>query len=123
MVNHGHLLTCPNKKGDIPDGLLKQMKSCQVATNEFLRLYWSSVYPPVTESQTIATATPAQRAAKATKMISYIAQTPDKVNVMKRLAEQSGIDPTRIETVSVTCFSLLSLNVPRIVYETSFECC
>lgn len=99
------------------------MKSCQVATNEFLRLYWSSVYPPVTESQTIATATPAQRAAKATKMISYIAQTPEKVNVMKRLAEQSGIDPTRIETVSVTCFSLLSLNVPRIVYETSFECC
>jgi hypothetical protein len=56
-------------------------------------------------------------------MISYIAQTPEKVNVMKRLAEQSGIDPTRIETVSVTCFSLLSLNVPRIGYETSFECC
>ncbi|KAF8348312.1 hypothetical protein F5887DRAFT_1255480 [Amanita rubescens] len=87
-----------SRRSDIPDGLLKQMKSCQIATNEFLRQYWSSVYPPTAESQTIMMAAPAQRAAKATKMISYIAQTSEKVNLMKRLAEQSGIDPTRIET-------------------------
>ena len=121
MVNCPFMnLTIP---GDIPDGLLRQMKSCQIATNEFLRQYWSSVYPPVTESQTVATATPVQRAARATKMISYIAQTPEKVDVMKRLAEQSGIDPTRIETVSVTYYSLFSLNIPRLGYETGFDCC
>ncbi|KAK2464236.1 hypothetical protein APHAL10511_003693 [Amanita phalloides] len=82
-----------SRRNDIPDGLLKQMKSCQVATNEFLRQYWFSVYLPATE-----TATPAQRAAKAIKMMGYIAQTPSKVNAMKKLAEQSGIDPMRIET-------------------------
>ncbi len=68
-------------------------------------------------------AAPAQRAAKATKMISYIAQTSEKVNVMKRLAEQSGIDPTRIETVTIAYFSSLSLSILRIGHETSFDRC
>jgi transcription initiation factor TFIIH subunit 1 len=99
------------------------MKSCQIATNEFLRQYWSSVYPPAAESQTIMIAAPAQRAAKATKMISYIVQTPEKVNVMKRLAEQSGIDPTRIETVTIAYLSSLSLSILPIGHETSFDRC
>ncbi|KAF8628918.1 hypothetical protein AX15_003696 [Amanita polypyramis BW_CC] len=86
-----------SRRSDIPDGLFKQMKSCQIATNEFLRQYWTSVYPPITELQNLNTASPAQRAMKAAKMIGYIAQTPEKVTLLKRIAEQSGVDSTRID--------------------------
>ncbi|PFH53830.1 hypothetical protein AMATHDRAFT_137016 [Amanita thiersii Skay4041] len=87
-----------SKKNDIPDGLFKQMTACQITANEFLRQFWSSVYPPLAELQTISVVTPAQRSAKAAKMIGYISQTPEKVNILKAIAEQNGIDPNRIET-------------------------
>ncbi|KAF8635215.1 hypothetical protein AX17_003991 [Amanita inopinata Kibby_2008] len=88
-----------SRKSDIPDGLFKQMKMCQTATNEFLRQFWSCVYPPVAEMQNVTVATPAQRATKATKMIGHIAQTPEKIKLLMKTAEQHGVDPCRIETV------------------------
>ncbi|TFK44377.1 hypothetical protein BDQ12DRAFT_620409 [Crucibulum laeve] len=91
-------LDVKSRKNDIPDGLFRQMTTCQTAANEFLRQFWSATYPPPVELQTLAAATPAQRAAKAAKMISYISKTPEKVAALIQTAQHHGIDPTRVET-------------------------
>ena len=85
---------------DIPDGLFRQMTTCQTAANEFLRQYWLAAFPPPSEIQTIPS-TPQQRAAKAHKMIEYISKTRDKVNALVQAAQRHGIDPSRVEIVSV----------------------
>ncbi|KAG5654394.1 hypothetical protein H0H81_003218 [Sphagnurus paluster] len=87
-----------SRKNDIPDGLFRQMTTCQTAANEFLRQFWSAMYPPPLDVQTVVVATPAQRAAKAAKMIGYIAKTHEKVDALVKLAQQHGIDPMRVET-------------------------
>lgn len=89
---------------DIPDGLFRQMTTCQTAANEFLRQFWLAIYPPLGELQTAASATPAQRATKAAKMIGYISKTHEKVYALVKTAEQHGIDATRVENVSPNVF-------------------
>lgn len=86
---------------DIPDALFRQMTICQTATNEFLRQFWSSMYPPAAEVQVVAVATPTQRAAKAAKMIAYISKTQEKVDALVYMGPQHNVDPSRIETASV----------------------
>ncbi|KAF4598194.1 TFB1 family protein [Pleurotus pulmonarius] len=85
------------KKNDIPEGLFRQMTTCQTAANEFLRQFWLSTYPPPTDVQTVVAATPAQRAAKAAKMIGYLSRTREKVDAIIRTAQAAGFDPNRIE--------------------------
>lgn len=82
---------------EIPDGLFRTMTTCQTAANEFLRQFWLAIYPPPGDFET---ATPAQRAVKAAKMIGYISKTEEKVNALVQTAAQHGIDPIRVETVS-----------------------
>jgi len=77
------------------------MTTCQTAANEFLRQFWLSIYPPSGELHTVASATPAQRAAKTTKMIEFISKTHEKVHALVQTAQQHGIDPTRIEIVRI----------------------
>lgn len=99
-----------NKRADdIPDGLFRQMTTCQTAANEFLRQFWSSIYPPPLELQTVSTATPTQRAAKAAKMVAYISKTPEKVQALVQAAQQNGVDAAKVEVVS--CFFSLQCNV------------
>ncbi|KAJ2917789.1 hypothetical protein MD484_g2640, partial [Candolleomyces efflorescens] len=86
-----------NRNNDIPAGLFRQMTTCQTAANEFLRQYWSATLPQPPELQTAATATPAQRAAKAVKMIGYLSKTPEKVQALVDTAKTSGLDGTRVE--------------------------
>ncbi|KAF9568021.1 hypothetical protein CPC08DRAFT_655518 [Agrocybe pediades] len=86
-----------SKRNEIPDGLFRQMTTCQTAANEFLRQFWLSVYPPAGDLRTAGTSTPAQRAAKTAKMIGYISKTPEKVHALVQTAQHSGIDPSRIE--------------------------
>ena len=74
------------------------MTTCQTAANEFLRQFWSSMYPPAAE--VLAPATPAQKAAKAAKMIGYLGKTPEKVNALVKAAQAEGIDAARVEIVS-----------------------
>jgi transcription initiation factor TFIIH subunit 1 len=95
---------------DIPDGLFRQMTTCQTAANEFLRQFWLAIYPPLGELQTAASATPAQRATKAAKMIGYISKTHEKVYALVKTAEQHGIDAIRVEHVSpnVLCWYCIS---------------
>jgi len=87
-----------SRKNDIPDGLFRQMTTCQTAANEFLRQFWTAMYPPPTERQTVMVATPAQRATKAAKMIGYLAKTREKVDALVNLAEQHGVDSGSVET-------------------------
>ena len=85
---------------DIPNGLFRQMIACQTAANEFLRQFWSAIYPSPVDSQSILSiATPAQRAAKATKMIGYLSKTPEKVEALVRVAQQHGVSGSKVETV------------------------
>lgn len=96
---------------DIPDGLFRQMTTCQTAANEFLRQFWFAMYPPLVEPQTVTVATPTQRATKAAKMIAYISKTHEKVDALVRIAQQHGVDPGRIETV---CPSFLAHQYGRL---------
>ncbi|KAG5353502.1 hypothetical protein C0989_006316 [Termitomyces sp. Mn162] len=91
---------------DIPDGLFRQMTTCQTAANEFLRQFWSAMYPPPMDVQSVNTATPAQRATKAAKMIGYVAKTREKVAALVNVARMHGVDPTRVESVCV--FSIIT---------------
>ncbi|KAJ7187986.1 hypothetical protein C8R46DRAFT_933665 [Mycena filopes] len=90
-------LDVKSRKNDIPDVLFRQMTICQTATNEFLRQFWASMYPPAAEVQVVAVATPAQRAAKTAKMIGYLAKTQEKVDALVYAGPQHGVDPARIE--------------------------
>ncbi|KAF7306057.1 hypothetical protein HMN09_00760600 [Mycena chlorophos] len=88
------------RKNDIPEALFRQMTICQAAANEFLRQFWSSMYPPAAEVQVAATPTPQQRAAKAAKMIGYLAKTHEKVGALVAMGPQHNVDKQRIEIVS-----------------------
>jgi transcription initiation factor TFIIH subunit 1 len=75
------------------------MTTCQTAANEFLRQFWSATYPPPVDSSILSIATPTQRAAKAAKMIGYLAKTSEKVEALLRMAQQHGVDGSRVEQV------------------------
>lgn len=91
-------LDVKSRKNEISEKFFRQMTSCQTAANEFLRQFWSSTYPPVTETANVAVSSASQRAAKATKMIGYLSKTHEKVDALLRTAQQQGVDPVRIET-------------------------
>lgn len=76
------------------------MTTCQTAANEFLRQFWSAVYPPAHDQQFVSIATPAQRAAKAAKMISYLGKTADKVAAIVHAARTAGLDEARVRMES-----------------------
>jgi hypothetical protein len=85
---------------DIPEGLFRQMRTCQTAANEFLRQFWLAIYPPASDLQVLAPSTPAQKAQKAAKMIGYLERTPEKVEAIVIAARKEGFDPARVQTVS-----------------------
>jgi len=85
------------RKNEIPEGLFRQMRSCQTAANEFLRHFWTSTSPPMSDGPTLTLITPAQRATKAAKMIGYLSKTHEKVAALKQTAQQHGVDPSRVE--------------------------
>ncbi|KAF9263313.1 hypothetical protein L218DRAFT_959330 [Marasmius fiardii PR-910] len=85
-----------SRKNDLPEGLFMQMRTCQTAANEFLRQYWQATYPSLNDSQTLSLVTPAQRAAKAAKMIGYLSKTREKVDAIVQAAQQQDIHPQRV---------------------------
>ena len=85
------------------------MRTCQTAANEFLRQFWSAIYPPPSDLQTVSSSTPAQKAAKAAKMAGYLAKTPEKVNAIVETARAAGIDAAKIEVVRSLFTSQASL--------------
>ncbi|TFY71942.1 hypothetical protein EVG20_g1057 [Dentipellis fragilis] len=90
-------LDVQGRKSDIPDDIFRQMRTCQTAANEFLRQFWSSIYPSAAELQSLAPATPAQKAAKASRMASYLGKTSEKVMAIVIAAQSAGVDPRKVE--------------------------
>ncbi|KAF5393387.1 hypothetical protein D9757_000738 [Collybiopsis confluens] len=90
-------LDAQSRKNDIPENLFKQMRSCQSAANEFLRHFWASISPPMSEGPTLGPSTPSQRAAKAAKMIAFLSRTHEKVTALAQIAQQQSVDPARVE--------------------------
>lgn len=80
------------------------MTTCQTAANEFLRQFWSCMYPPAADHQVLAPATPAQKAAKAAKMIGYLGKTHEKVDALIRAAQVEAVDAAKVEIVRAVCF-------------------
>ena len=87
---------------DIPEALFRQMTTCQTAANEFLRQFWLTVYPPPADLQLASAVSPAQKAAKAAKMIGYLEKTHEKVGALVGTAKQNGVDPARVQMVSLS---------------------
>jgi len=85
------------KKNYIPPALFSQMTTCQTAANEFLRQFWSCMYPPAAEQQILSQATPTQKAAKAAKMAGYLGKTHEKVNALVLQAQVEGFDASRVQ--------------------------
>jgi transcription initiation factor TFIIH subunit 1 len=92
------------RKADIPEEVFRQMRTCQTAANEFLRQFWSAIYPPAGETLGGPT-TVAQKTAKATRMAGYLTKTPEKVAATIRAAEMTGADRVRVQIV---CLHVLS---------------
>jgi len=87
------------KKKEIPETLIRQMSTCQTAANEFLRQFWTSIYPPSSHfSAPLSEAAKSQRAAKEAKMAGYLASTHEKVAALVRAATFEKVDPKRVET-------------------------
>ncbi|KZV74443.1 hypothetical protein PENSPDRAFT_732338 [Peniophora sp. CONT] len=81
-------------KDDIPETLFSQMRSVQTAANEFLRQFWSAIYPSARE---LAPQTPAQKAQKAARMAGFLVKTPDKINALAREAAATNVDRRKVE--------------------------
>jgi transcription initiation factor TFIIH subunit 1 len=84
----------------IPPSILLQMTTCATAANEFLRQFWTAIYPPVTELPTLANSTPAQKVARLTKMATYLSRTNEKVEAIIDSAREEGVDPQVMQAVS-----------------------
>lgn len=76
------------------------MTTCQTAANEFLRQFWTSIYPQQSDFPTVGSSNAATKAAKATKMASYLEKTPEKIKAIVQAAERSGVDRAKVESVS-----------------------
>jgi hypothetical protein len=78
------------------------------------------MYPPAAEVQVVAVATPAQRTAKAAKMVGYLSKTQEKIDALVYMGPQHKVDPARIEIVSsASLFWLEVLTKSKTGYETS----
>ena len=84
---------------DFPPGLFRQLTTCQTAANEFLRQFWTSIYPSPADLPT-PTSTSAQRSAKAAKMAGYLGKTHEKVDALVRAAVMEGVEGNRVVVVS-----------------------
>ncbi|KAG1729203.1 uncharacterized protein EDB91DRAFT_1159997 [Suillus paluster] len=82
------------RKTDFPPTLFRQLTTCQTAANEFLRQFWTSLYPPPTST---STSTPSQNAAKASKMAGYLSKTREKVEALVRAGQLEGVEPERVQ--------------------------
>ena len=89
-----------------PDAVFDQMRSCHNAATEFLRQYWSALLPLPAGSlggstpNTVPKGKEARDPVKAEKMANYLRSTEKKIEAVVRTAQQSGVDPARVQAVS-----------------------
>lgn len=119
-------LDVKRKRNELPPHLFSQLRTCQTAANEFLRQFWSAIFPPPTEGQILGgTSTPAQRATRAAKMVGYLAKTHEKVRALVEAAQNEGVDATKVQIVSAISLALgsaLAEFLRMLGDETSTRC-
>lgn len=77
------------------------MTSLVTTTNEFLRQFWFAVLPPQAgDISYAARMPPEQKAAKAQKMISYLAKTNERVAALAKQGTAYNIKEDRVTGVS-----------------------
>jgi len=84
---------------DIPSDILKQMISCHTATCEFLRQFWSAILP-TPPGNVLNASTPAEKSAKAAKMVQYLSGTGAKMDGVVAAAVARGADGEKVKIVS-----------------------
>jgi transcription initiation factor TFIIH subunit 1 len=93
------------------------MRTCQTAANEFLRQFWSAIYPQQSDFPTLggaaASANASARAVKAAKMAGYLEKTPEKIKAIVSMAEHAGVDRSKVEMVSAN--TSLSVSTARAI--------
>jgi len=79
------------------------MVALQSSSNEFLRHFWSAVLPPrAGDISFAAKASPAQKAARAQKMASYLERTHERVHhLLENVADEMAGDTARVAIVSL----------------------
>ncbi|KAL7415329.1 hypothetical protein BDY24DRAFT_382565 [Mrakia frigida] len=82
-------------RDDIPPDILKQMISCHTATCEFLRQFWSAILP-TPPGNVLNVSSPAEKSAKAAKMVGYLAGTGEKVEAVVGAARGRGADGEKV---------------------------
>ncbi|KAG8863526.1 RNA polymerase II transcription factor B subunit 1 [Tulasnella sp. 330] len=90
-------LDVKSRRSDFPDDIVEEMTSLQTATTEFLRQFWSAIYPPPPEQGLLSVASPQQLSARAEKMVKYLAKTQGKVSALVQKGAQLGMDARRID--------------------------
>lgn len=78
---------------------MDEMTALQTATAEFLRQFWSAVFPPPPEQGLLSVASPEELATRADKMVKYLGKTRGKVGGLANKASDIGMNPGRIEAV------------------------
>lgn len=81
----------------------QQITTLSAATSEFLRQFWTALYPPTQDDPrriSLASASPAAREAKILKMVGFLALTHDKVNAIYEMGRHQALDLAVIETAS-----------------------
>jgi transcription initiation factor TFIIH subunit 1 len=99
--NNAHPCICID---DIPGEVFKQVIALQTAANEFLRQFWTAIYPPAVELKTVGASTPVIRQAKAAKMASYLSKFEEKVDGLAISASKQNIDGERVRVVNQLLF-------------------
>jgi len=88
------------------------MKLCEATTNEYLRHFWSAVYPPL-DFPTVAPVK--DRAAKAASMVQLLEATSETVTGLVQKAAGNNWDSAKVEQASATPIQItlrsLSINI------------
>lgn len=86
--------------GGIARATLHECQTVQSASKEFLRQFWSAVLPPKTNDiSASALSTPAQKAAKAERMKSYLDNMQERIQTILRV-QRSPNEQVRVEAAS-----------------------
>lgn len=122
LLSSAFLLTGPDlflphlpTSDDIPSDVLKQMISTHTATCEFLRQFWSAILPtpPSSVGNVLASSSPAEKSAKAAKMVRYLGGTAEKADAVIAAAIAGGSDGEKVRIVSPDSF-LLAMEVKAV---------
>lgn len=94
-------------KQQFPETVLRSMLSCQASANEFLRHFWSAILPSNPSDfgfSAASMAAPAQKAAKAVRMMEYLEKTQARVDTIVQQSQNvPGTDTVAVREALEPC--------------------